>query len=163
MRKLPAVLELLAKVCAVLGGALLTVVTLLTCASVLGRNLLDVTVVGDFELTGVASGLAVALFMPWCQSKRGHILVDFFTSRASAQTNAKLDRLGALAVCALMAMLAWRTSLGGLNAWDNHSGSMLLGFPDWVVYFGMVPPLLLTALIALRQSIAPNTYAQASP
>lgn len=161
MRKLPVVLELSAKVCAVLGGALLTLVTLLTCASVIGRNLLDVTMVGDFELTGVASGLAVALFMPWCQSRRGNILVDFFTSRASAKTNAKLDRLGALAVCALMGALAWRTALGGLNAWDNHSGSMLLGFPDWVVYFGMVPPLLLTALIALWQCLAPPAYTQA--
>jgi hypothetical protein len=57
-----------------------------------------------------------------------------------------------LLLAAMMAVLAWRTGMGGLNAWDNHSSSMLLGFPDWVVYWGMVPPLLLTALIALWQA-----------
>lgn len=138
-----------------LAGGLLTLITLMTCASVLGRNLLDATLVGDFELTGVATGLALALFLPWCQLRRGNIIVDFFTSSASPRTTAVLDGLGALLLAAVMLLLAWRTLLGGLNAWDNHSGSMLLGFPDWVVYWGMVPPLLLTALIALWQTFTP--------
>ena len=29
---------------------------------------------------------------------------------------------------------------------------MMLGFPEWIVYTGMVPPLALTAAIALAQS-----------
>jgi hypothetical protein len=57
-----------------------------------------------------------------------------------------------LLLAAMLLLLAWRTGLGGLNAWNNHSSSMLLGFPDWVVYWGMVLPLLLTALIALWQA-----------
>ena len=43
-----------------------------------------------------------------------------------------------------MALLAWRTAIGGLNAWNRSSGSMMLGFPEWVVYAAMVPPLALT-------------------
>ena len=35
-----------------------------------------------------------------------------------------------------MALLAWRTTLGGLNAWKSGSGTMLIGFPEWVVYVG---------------------------
>ena len=46
------------------------------------------------------------MFMPWCQAKRGNIIVDFFTTRASAGTNALLDRLGALLLAAAMALLA---------------------------------------------------------
>lgn len=142
----------LARLSAVLAGCLLTLITLMTCASIIGRNFLGATLAGDFELTGVATGLAIALFMPWCQLRRGNILVDFFTARASQRTHARLDRAGALLLAAMMVLLAWRTGLGGINAWDNHSSSMLLGFPDWVVYGGMVPPLLLTALIALWQA-----------
>lgn len=145
-------LEPLARLCAVLAGALLTLITLLTCASVLGRNLLGATLVGDFELTGVATGLAIALFLPWCQLRRGHILVDFFTARASQRTTTRLDRLGALLMAATLLLLAWRTSLGAINAWNNQSGSMLMGFPDWIVYAGMVPPFTLAALIALWQA-----------
>ena len=119
-------LEILAKVFAVLSGLLLTVITLMTCASVIGRNTTGWTIVGDFELTASAAGAAIAMFLPWCQCRRGHIIVDFFTTRASARTQAALDRFGALVVAALMALLTWRSAIGGLNAWDTQAGSMML-------------------------------------
>ena len=147
------VLEKLAKLCAILAGVLLTAITLMTCVSLLGRNTIGVTLVGDFELTGVAAGAAVALFLPWCQLQRGNIMVDFFTARASERTNAALDRMGALLLGAAMALLAWRTTLGGLNAYDTHSGTMMIGFPEWIVYAAMVPALALTALIGLAQAV----------
>lgn len=146
-------LEALAKACAILAGILLTAITLMVCASLIGRNTTGWTIVGDFELAGFAAGAAIALFLPWCQATRGNIIVDFFTARASRRTTAALDRLGALLLAAVMALLTWRTSLGGLNAWDTQSGSMMLGFPEWVVYAFSVPPLALTALIALWQAV----------
>ena len=142
----------LARLCAILGGSLLTAITLLTCASLIGRNTLGLTLAGDFELTGVASGAAIALFLPWCQWQRGNIAVDFFTAKASIKTTLMLDRLGALLLAGVMALLAWRTGVGALNALQTHSGTMLLDFPEWLVYASMVPPMVLTALIALAQS-----------
>jgi len=147
------VLEKLAKLCAILAGVLLTTITLMTCLSLLGRNTVGITLVGDFELTGVAAGAAIALFMPWCQLRRGNIIVDFFTAKASERTNAALDRFGALLLGGAMALLSWRAALGGLNAYDTHSGTMMIGFPEWVVYAAMVPPLALTALIGLAQAV----------
>lgn len=143
----------LAGFCAVLAGVLLTVITLMTCISVLGRNTTGATLVGDFELTGVAAGAAVALFLPWCQLRRGNIIVDFFTSRASGRTNAVLDRFGAAILGLCMALLAWRTVLGGLSAWSTQSTTMMLGFPEWIAYVFIVPPLILTALIGLWQGL----------
>ena len=32
------------------------------------------------------------------------------------------------------------------------AGSMIMGVPEWIVYVGMVPPLVLTAVIALVQA-----------
>jgi TRAP-type C4-dicarboxylate transport system permease small subunit len=146
-------LETLAKACAVLAGVLLTVITLMTCVSVIGRNTVGWTIVGDFELSGSAAGAAVALFMPWCQYRRGNINVDFFTVRASKATQAALDRLGALLLALVMGLMAWRSGLGGLNAWQSQSGSMMLGFPEWVVYACIVPPFVLTGVIAVLQAL----------
>jgi TRAP-type C4-dicarboxylate transport system permease small subunit len=146
------VLEPLAKFCAILAGLILTGITLMICASLLGRNTTGWTLVGDFELTGVAAGAAVALFLPWCQARRGHIIVDFFTAKASPATNDRLDRLGALLLALVMMLLAWRTALGGLSSFRAHSTSMMLGFPEWITYAVMVPPMALAALIALWQS-----------
>jgi TRAP-type C4-dicarboxylate transport system permease small subunit len=147
-------LSTLANFCAILAGALMTVITLLTCVSLTGRNTTGWTIVGDFELTGVAAGAAIALFMPLCQLKRGHIIVDFFTAKASESTCAVLDRIGALTVSVTFALMAWRTVLGGLNAHASFSGTMMIGFPEWIVYAVMVPPFLLCSLIALMQALA---------
>jgi hypothetical protein len=64
------VLELLAKICAIVAGLLITVITLMTCVSLIGRNTIGWTIVGDFELSGAAAGAAIALFLPWCQVRR---------------------------------------------------------------------------------------------
>jgi TRAP-type C4-dicarboxylate transport system, small permease component len=147
------VLEHLAKFCAILAGIILTGITLMTCASLIGRNTTGATLVGDFELTGVAAGAAIALFLPWCQARRGNIIVDFFTARASARTNLWLDRMGALLLGLSVGLLAWRTVIGGLSSWNAHSTTMMLGFPEWLVYAFMVPPLVLTAVIGLWQAL----------
>jgi TRAP-type C4-dicarboxylate transport system permease small subunit len=147
------ILESLAKLCAVLAGVLLTVITLMTCVSLIGRNTVGWTIVGDFELSGAAAGAAIALFLPWCQFRRGNIIVDFFTTRASPRTNATLDRMGALLLGLAMSLLAWRTTIGGIKAWQSQSGTMMIGFPEWIVYCAMVPPLVLCAVIGLVQAL----------
>ena len=146
-------LESLAKASAVLAGSLLTLITLMTCASIIGRNTTGWTLVGDFELSASAAGAAIALFMPWCQWQRGHIIVDFFTLHASRGVQQGLDRFGALLMAATTGLLAWRSSLGGISAWKSNSGSMMLGFPEWIVYVGIVTGLALTAAIALAQAL----------
>jgi TRAP-type C4-dicarboxylate transport system permease small subunit len=147
------ILELLAKLCAVLAGVLLTGITLMTCASLIGRNTTGATLVGDFELTGVAAGAAIALFLPWCQLSRGNIIVDFFTASLKPATNERLDRIGAFILAASLLLLAWRTTLGGINAYSTRSGTMMLGFPEWIVYAFMVPPIVLTAVIGFWQAV----------
>jgi TRAP-type C4-dicarboxylate transport system permease small subunit len=136
----------------VLAGVILTAITLVTCFSLIGRNTIGVTLAGDYELTAAAAGAAVALFLPWCQLRRENIIVDFFTSRMPARVHDRLDRLGALLLGAMMLLLAWRTTIGGLNAFRSGSGTMMLGLPEWIIYAAMVPPLVLTGAIALVQT-----------
>lgn len=152
-------METLARCCAVLAGMLLTGIALLTCSSIVGREVFGATVMGDFELSAAAAGAAIALFMPMCHLRGGNILVDAFTTRASAATNATLDRIGALTIALLMVLLAWRTAVGARSAWESHSASMLMGFPDWIVFAAMVPPFVLTACIGLWQCANGNTRA----
>ncbi len=155
-------LESLARLAAVLAGVLLTVITLMTCWSLIGRNTTGDSIVGDFELTGVAAGAAIALFMPYCQIRRGNIIVDFFTAKASRQTQARLDRFGALLLAVVFFLLAWRTALGGMNSYATNSETQIIGFPEWVVYAAMVPPFALTGVIGLWQAFFGFQAADAS-
>jgi TRAP-type C4-dicarboxylate transport system permease small subunit len=143
----------LAKLCAILAGLLLIFITLMTCVSIIGRDLIGKTIVGDFELSGAAAGAAIALFMPWCQVKRGNIMVDFFTTKASPKAQDAMERFGVLLLAAVMALMAWRTCLGGLNSFRTNSETQILGLSEWYVYAAMVPPLALTVLIALHQAV----------
>src|SRR5512138_2646650 len=70
------ILESLAKLCAIAAGVLLTVITLTTCVSLIGRNTIGRTIVGDFELSAAAAGAAIALFLPWCQLRRAVVRAD---------------------------------------------------------------------------------------
>jgi len=147
------ILESLAKLCAILAGVLLTGITLLTCGNLIARNTTGDSMAGAFELTAVAAGAAIALFMPLCQVRQGNIIVDFFTARLSDAANGRFDRLGALILSLVFALLAWRTTLGGLNVYEAHSETQIMGFPEWVVYAAMVPPFALTCLIGLYQAL----------
>ncbi|MDB5870911.1 MAG: dctM [Ramlibacter sp.] len=146
-------LERLARLSALLAGALISFMVLLTAMSIVGRETVGRTVTGDFELVGLATGAAVGLFMPLCQLHRGNIVVDFFTSRAPASFNATLDRIGALLLALTCALLAWRAGLGGLSSWRAGSTTMLLGVPEWWAYAPMVPGFGLTAVIAAQQAL----------
>jgi uncharacterized membrane protein YhdT len=53
-------------------------------------------------------------------------------------------------------LLAWRTAVGGLSAYSAQTTTMMLGFPEWIVYAFMVPPLILTGVIAWTQTIFGN-------
>ena len=148
MKLLPS----LARMCAILAGLLMTIITLVTCGNLILRNTTGDAMAGAFELTAVASGAAIALFMPLCQVRQGNIIVDFFTANCSETTTDAMDRIGAFVLAAVFALLAWRTALGGLSAYNAHSLTMLMEFPEWIVYAAMVPPFALACAIGLTQA-----------
>ena len=65
-----------------LGGGLLTLgIAMLVTASVIGRRIWGQPVPGDFEFVQMATAVTLFAFLPLCQSHRGNIAVDTFTSR----------------------------------------------------------------------------------
>jgi len=146
-------LPMLARICAVLAGTLMTVITLITCGNLILRNTTGDAMAGAFELTAVATGAAIALFMPLCQVRQGNIIVDFFTANVPESITAVMDRIGAFVLACVFGLLAWRTVIGGFSAYNAHSLTMLMEIPEWIVYAAMVPPFALASVIGLTQSV----------
>lgn len=146
-------LKFLANVCAILAGSMLTLITLVTCANLILRNTTGDSMAGAFEITAMATGAAVSLFMPLAQIRQGHIIVDFFTANASEATTDKLDRFGALVLAIVFGLMAWRTTIGGMSSYNSGSQTMLMGIPEWIEYVAMTPPFALTCFIGLRQAL----------
>ena len=91
----------------------------MTCLSLIGRNTVGVTIAGDFELTGVAAGAAIAMFLPWCQIRRGNIIVDFFTTGMAPSRQRAFDALGALLLSLMMLVLGWRAAVGATSVFES--------------------------------------------
>jgi TRAP-type C4-dicarboxylate transport system permease small subunit len=138
----------LCRVSAMIGGVVLIGMALMTLASVIGRVLWSSPIQGDVEMVQLACAVGIACFLPYTQWQGGNIIVDFFTTWASAQTQRRLDALGALMVGAVVGLICWRTVAGGMAAYAYEETSMLMAIPIWIPYALMTPGLLLTALVS---------------
>jgi TRAP-type C4-dicarboxylate transport system permease small subunit len=128
---------------ALIGGFVLVAMMLMSLVSIFGRAVLNKPLPGDYELVQLGCAVAVAAFLPFCQMRGGHVLVDFFTANARASVRATLDTLGALLLAVAAAVFAWRLAAGALSLKDANDQTTILEIPTWWVVASMVPSFAL--------------------
>src|ERR1700740_2604361 len=102
----PRILEVIAKILALLGGAGAVAVALIVAASFLSRWLFSDPIPGDFELAQIGTAVAVFAFLPYCQILRGNIVVDTFTTHLPARLRGRIDATWDFVYAAAMAFVA---------------------------------------------------------
>lgn len=142
-------LDSLCRLFAIGGGITLIAMSAMSLASILGRTFFDRPIVGDYELVQALSAMAVSMTLPFCQMARGHVIVDFFTTRCPKRVNRTLDVVASLLLAATAFVVSWRVTVGMLDLRANGDASMLLGFPTWIAYAPMVPSFFLLGSAAL--------------
>lgn len=143
-------LEALAKAFAFAGGAVFVVMIGMSATSIASRTLLGRPLPGDFELVQLGCAIGIAAFLPWCQMRRGNIIVDFFTARLPARGQALLDAAGALLLALALALVAWRAGAGAISVYESGERAMISRYPQWIGYAAIVPSLALAALAGLH-------------
>lgn len=147
----PGLLERLCDASAAIGALVLLAMAGMTAVSVVGRAFFAHPILGDVELVQLGGAVVVASFLPYTQIKRANIVVDFFTTGASARTQQRLDALGTALYTAVLALVLWRVAVGGLDIHAAGERSMLMGLPLWWPYALMLPGLALCVLIGVAQ------------
>ena len=140
-------LELAAKAFAFAGGAVMVAMLCMSVASITGRTFFGGPVQGDFELVQLGCAVGIAAFLPWCQWRRGNIIVDFFTTRLPPRAQSVLDGIGALLLALVMALVSWRAFEGALSVYASGERAMISRYPQWIGYAAIVPSIALTALV----------------
>ena len=135
----------------VFGAGLALLTGFMTFTSVFMRAFLQTPIPGDVELTQMGIALAISMCLPWCQTQRGHILVDFFTQKSSAQSLRFMDSVGCLALAVMYGFLAWRTSVGAISVREAGETTMIISLPMWWAYACLAPGLALAGWVALIQ------------
>lgn len=164
------VLDLLCKAFAVGGGLALIGMAFMSLYSIVGRSLFDSPLLGDYELVQALCAIAVSLSLPYTQWIGANVIVDFFTTRTSARTNALLDALTMLMLAAFSALIAWRSWVGLVDLKGSGDASMLLEIATWTVYVPIVAAFALLMVVSLYGILEKfdiirgrNTAAQGAP
>jgi TRAP-type C4-dicarboxylate transport system permease small subunit len=138
-----ALLFRLARGFALAGGLVLVGLTLMSLASIVGRAAFATPLPGDYELIQLGCAVSVAAFLPLCQMRGGHVLVDFFTAHARPEVRGALDTLGALLLAVCAAVFAWRLSAGAVGLREANDQTTILAIPTWWAVALMVPSFAL--------------------
>lgn len=134
---------------AFIAALLLLLICIISALSVLSRWLLNSPITGDVELVQIACALSISAFLPYAQMKNSHVIVDFFTIKASAKVKNCLDALAGLLLCLVSALLAWRSAEGAISSYKSNTSLMILGWPEWIAHLTIAPGFFLLSLTAL--------------
>jgi TRAP-type C4-dicarboxylate transport system permease small subunit len=119
---------------AIVGGLLSVTLALIVTVHISLRWLFNSQVPGDIELVQIGTALSIFAFFPLCQSRRGNIVVDSFTTRLSPRAREWLDAVWDLVYAAAAFVIAWRLAIGAWDTMRSNTVSMILGLPTgWAV------------------------------
>ena len=127
----PNLLDRLTSLVATAGGLLTLATAVVVTVSVIGRNLGSEGVPGDFEYVQMGTALAVFAFLPYCQLRRGNIVVDTFSTHWPAWLRAGVDALWDLVYAGITGLLAWSLLRGALDVKASGTTTMVMGLPIW--------------------------------
>ncbi|WP_341648404.1 TRAP transporter small permease [Thauera humireducens] len=134
---------------AILAGVMFCIESVMSVVSVVGRATIGEPVPGDYELVQMLSAMGIAMCLPYCQLKKGHVFVDFFTLWALAGLKRLLDSIAALLMAFCAFVLAWRIWEGMLEMREYGETSMVISLPVWWGYVPVVPAFVLLGIAAL--------------
>jgi TRAP-type C4-dicarboxylate transport system permease small subunit len=169
--------ERIARVMAITGGVVLTLLVVLTCASVLGRGLNSLghsdlltslsqgaadaliatgvgPVNGDFELVEAGVAFAIFSFLPICQLYSSHATVDVFTNSLPRKVNQALLTFWELVLSAIIVLITWRLFIGTQSKMSYGETTFLLQFPVWWAYGLSFIASAVASLIAIYCAVA---------
>ncbi len=144
----------LAQAMAIAGGLVLSLLILLTCVSIIGRELNALLngdfiqgimpgvadailatgigpINGDFELVEAGIAFSIFAFIPLTQVTAGHATVDIFTSTFPAGLNRWLRAVIEVAFAAVLVLIAMQLFQGMMSKLQYGETSFLLQFPVW--------------------------------
>lgn len=138
----PPFIERLSGAIAMAGGLLSLCTAVLVVVSVTGRKFFNAPVNGDFEMVQMATAVAIFSFLPYCQARRGNIVVDTFMNWLPRRAIAIVDAIWDVVYAGMMGLIGVCMWAGVLEHYRSGQTTMLLQIIVW-------PALALCATLAL--------------
>ncbi len=124
----------------VLGGAALMALMLVTVIDVVGRNIIDVTVIGAYELSELAVGLVVAAGLPLVALRSDHVHIDMVLPLLKGWLRRLQQPMALLVTAFAEGIVAWQVWVQAVLAADTQRTTSMLHLP-------VSPVLYITAIL----------------
>jgi TRAP-type C4-dicarboxylate transport system permease small subunit len=163
LKRVAKSVEWLCSAFAVAGGLVLCGIAMTTVVSVLGRKFFGGAVAGDFEIVEIGCAVAVSLFLPYCQLRKGNVIVDFFTLKASPVVQRWLDASGCVLLTLVAMLMTWRLGAGGISLYSSNDQTMVLQVGTWWAFLIVVPSMALLSAVGILTTIRALSDDSATP
>lgn len=117
------------------------------------RRVINQPFLGGFEMTELAMAVIVALGLPYCAVLGSHVAVDLFAKWLDRPALRWIDLLVHLAGAALLAVVAWRTTLYALGSYRFNDATNMMAIPKYPFQLVTAGSAALFALVLLMQAI----------
>lgn len=103
----------------------------------------------DYELVKNFIGVAIFMFLPYCQLTGSNVTVDIFTENMSAAKKAAMALFSSIFAVAFSALLLRQMSLGFLDYMRYPEVTPVLQLPLWTAF----PPILVSLFLLLLAAL----------
>lgn len=171
-----AFFDKLARFLALLGGAVLSLLVIMTCISILGRSVNSMLhsdlmqglapglaealigigigpINGDFELVEAGMAFVIFAFLPLCQMHGAHASVDIFTQALPPRVNRALRTVIEIVFAIVLVVIAVQLYSGMLSKQSSGQTTFLLEFPVWWSYAVSLVGAFAAALVSVYVAV----------
>jgi TRAP-type C4-dicarboxylate transport system permease small subunit len=104
MQNFLGVVEKLTKLMEVIAGAALTLIVLLTTSDVILRAF-GYPILGTYEIVAILGGIVIGFVTPITSWRRGHVFVDFMTTKLGRRAKNRIDVVTRVVAIALFLLI----------------------------------------------------------
>ena len=134
---------------ALAGGIITAALAVLTAASAASNILFQKPFASDYELVKHFIGVAVFMFLPYCQLTGSNVTVDIFTENIGERKKAAMAAFSSIFAIAFSLLLLRQMSLGFLRYLRYPEVTPVLQLPLWTAF----PPILVSLALLLAAAI----------
>ena len=151
-----------ARAFALIGGAVLLLMVVMTILSVIGRGINAYglgPIPGDFELIEFGSAFVIFWILPWAQISNGHVAVDVLARHFPKVINRIIAMISQMLILVMAVFIARQLTLGFWDKFQYGEMSFILMLPVWWGYLAALPGAYLWVIavgVTLTQAVFDN-------
>ncbi len=131
----------------------LTAMVVFTFADVILRYIFNRAITGSIEIVNLLMVVAVFCGLGYCQSVKGHVVMDIVTSKLKPKSRILIENITILLSMVVFAIIIWQTSLFAKNTSEASTifnipaapQLMLISFTCLLVFYCFYTTFLLTS------------------